>query len=289
MNLPRLRGNGGDRLSPWLARARALAVHRAVPLTVNLVVLIGVAYSFASWTWRTLQPPPPASNAVAALGGDFDLQALLSANLFGASSLPPSAPAEGVGVDYPRTSLNLVLSGVVLRGAASYALISADGQPETPFRIGETVIAGVVLEAVYPDRAIILRGGARESVPLKEIAQALPADAIGRGAARTLPVTPPPPSVREALREQLQRPEVLSQALIVPNAGGGFLVREVQANSLYEKLGLRTGDVIRSINGQPVNNVAEVLQLYQQLGNASQISIDVTRGGRSETLRYEAH
>ena len=52
---------------------------------------------------------------------------------------------------------------------------------------------------------------------------------------------------------------------------------------------MRTGDVIRSVNGQPINNMDEVMKLYQQLGGINQVgnvAIEVTRGGRTESLQY---
>src|SRR5437660_1336549 len=88
------------------------------------------------------------------------------------------------------------------------------------------------------------------------------------------------------LRE-LGRPEFLNQALIVPNPDGGFLVRQVQSGSLYEKLGLRPGDVIRNVNGQPLTSMDDVMRLYQQFGTAQRVLVDVQRQGRTETLYYD--
>jgi len=92
---------------------------------------------------------------------------------------------------------------------------------------------------------------------------------------------------RRQLQQQLGRPEFLNQALIVPNPDGGFLVRQVQAGSLYEKLGLRPGDVIRNVNGQPLTNMDDVMRLYQQFGTAQRVLVDVQRQGRNETLYYD--
>ena len=66
-------------------------------------------------------------------------------------------------------------------------------------------------------------------------------------------------------------------------------VRQVQPGSMYEKLGVRTGDVIRGVNGQPVNNMEEVMKVYQQLGGmnrAGSVTLEVTRGGKTEVLQY---
>jgi S1-C subfamily serine protease len=85
---------------------------------------------------------------------------------------------------------------------------------------------------------------------------------------------------------QLRSPEFLRQAMMVPQADGGFLVREITPGSLYEKLGLKAGDVIRSVNGSPVNNLDDAMQLYKKLGTVGQVLIEINRGGKAETLEY---
>jgi general secretion pathway protein C len=92
---------------------------------------------------------------------------------------------------------------------------------------------------------------------------------------------------RKQLQQQMGRPEFLSQALIVPNPDGGFLVRQIQPGSLYEKLGLRPGDVIRNVNGQALTSMDDVMKLYQQFGSAQRVLVEVQRQGRNETLYYD--
>ncbi|HYT86820.1 MAG TPA: PDZ domain-containing protein, partial [Burkholderiales bacterium] len=153
---------------------------------------------------------------------------------------------------------------------------------------GEDVVPGARLESVLRDRIVIVRGGAREAVLMKD-AEETPGAAV----AAMTPIVQPLGSDRQRvdrrqLQQQLGRPEFLSQALIVPNpGGGGFLVREVQSGSLYEKLGLRPGDVIRNVNGRPITNMDDVMRLYQQFGSAERVLVDVQRQGRSETLYYD--
>ena len=279
-----------EHIERWLAR-------RWVPAVINLVALILLSYGLAQATWRLLTPAAAPGGAAAVAGndtgGDYNLQALLSSNLFGQASAAPKAE---VALDaIPTSSLSLVLTGVMVTPAGSFALISADGGPETPFGLGQEITAGVTLHAVYADRALIRRAGATESLMLKETGQALPSGAvvgpsIARAQSGERVVQPRGDNNftvdREKLTQQMQTPEFLTQALMVPNAGGGFLVREIQPGSLYEKLGLRVGDIINAVNGQPVNSVEDVMRLYGQFGSASNIQIDVRRAGRSESLVY---
>jgi general secretion pathway protein C len=167
-------------------------------------------------------------------------------------------------------------------------LVIVQGQPEAAFCIGEELTPGVRLDAVEGDRIVILRNGAREAVPMKDLDKA----------AGLIAPPPPPPIVqpsasggqlvdRRQLQQQLGRPEFLSQALIVPNPEGGFLVRQIQPGSLYEKLGLRPGDVIKNVNGQALTSMDDVMRLYQQFGSAQRVLVEVQRQGHNETLYYD--
>jgi general secretion pathway protein C len=151
----------------------------------------------------------------------------------------------------------------------------------------------VRLDSVQGDRIVIIRGGAREAVLMKDAAVAPGTGAAPVSAVPMQPMVQPGSSAdrqvvdRRALQQQLSRPEFLGQATIVPNAGGGFLVREMQPGSIYEKLGLRAGDVIRTVNGQSVSSMDDVMRLYQQFGSADRVQVEVQRGGRSESLYYD--
>ncbi len=280
-----------EHIEKWLARPW-------VPIVVNLTALLLLTLSLAHWTWRLLTPvaPPPTRASAQQVGasGDYNLSVLTAAHLFGQNATPT---ASGALENIPLSSLNLVLSGVLLNSSGSFALISADGAPEMPFGIGQDIVSGAVLHAVYADRVIIRRGGSTESLMLKDIAN-LPSGSVTTAprpsTAKSAPTPAPKGNTfsvgRDDLNKQMQKPDFLNQALMVPNAGGGFLVREIQPGSLYEKLGLRVGDVIRTVNGQAVNTIDDVMKIYQQMGaggsGANQINLEIRRAGKTETLNY---
>ena len=274
-----------------------IGASRWTPVSVNILAILLLTYGLAQWSWRLMEPIPALNNSrptAPIADSATELRQLLSANLFGQADVAAGQNLSPSSI--PLTSLNLVLTGVMVGGTNNFAFISINGSNETAFGLGDEILAGATLHAVYPDRAILRRGGALESLVLKD-SLALPEGAIItspqyrndaplagiRGSGNSFSVE------RSTLTQQMQKPEFLSQALMVPNAGGGFLVREIQPGSVYEKLGVRTGDVIRSVNGQAINNMEEVMKLYQQLGGINQVgnvAIEVTRGGRTESLQY---
>jgi general secretion pathway protein C len=255
---------------------------RTVQTAATVAALLWLCWALAQGTWRVFQP---ASPVVARTGGAeiADLRVLADAHPFGRAATTTSpAPEARVAP----TNLNMTLTGVLMRPSGGCALLIVQGQPESAFCAREEISPGVRLDAVLRDRIVILRNGARESVLMK--------DAEGSAVA----IAAPPPIVqsigtdrqvvdRRQLQQQLGQPEFLSQALIVPNPGGGFLVRQIQPGSLYEKLGLRPGDVIRNVNGQALTSMDDVMRLYQQFGSAQRVLVEVQRQGRSETLYYD--
>jgi general secretion pathway protein C len=262
-------------------KIQAALSHRAMPGAATVAALLLLCWTLAQGTWRVLQP---ASPAVARAGGAdlTDLRGLGGVQLFG--RVAPRSPMAETSV--APSNLNMTLTGVAARSTGGCALVIVQGQPEAAYCSGEEISPGVRLDAVERDRIVIVRNGVREAVMLKDSEKEAGL------------ITPPPPIVqpsatggqlvdRRQLQEQLGRPEFLSQALIVPNADGGFLVRQIQPGSLYEKLGLRPGDVIRNINGEAITSFGDVMRLYQKFSSAERVLVEVQRQGRNETLYYD--
>ena len=77
------------------------------------------------------------------------------------------------------------------------------------------------------------------------------------------------------------------QARIIPaRKESGFKIFSIKRNSLYSKIGVVNGDIIKSINGIELSSPDKALEAYSRLQSASKISIDIKRRGQSETLEY---
>jgi general secretion pathway protein C len=275
--------SAAQRFIPSAKGLQAVLTHRALPAAAALAAFLWLCWALALGTWRIIQPGPVP--VVVRGGADaVDLGALTRAHLFG-----PVAPARDPATEasLAPTNLNITLTGVAVRPGGGCALAVVQGQPESAFCTGEELTPGVRLEAVEQDRIVILRNGVREAVTMKDADKSASLIVPSQG-----PIVQPGSSGgqlvdRRQLQQQLGRPEFLSQALIVPNPDGGFLVRQIQPGSLYEKLGLRPGDVIRNVNGQALTSMEDVMRLYQQFGSAQRVLVEVQRQGRNETLYYD--
>jgi general secretion pathway protein C len=272
-----------------------------LPGILNGAMLLLLTASLAQWTWLMVKPPLPplvmAPPPPASATGSFSVAPLLAAHLFGQASQELTG---GRLDNLPISSLNLVLTGVIAAAGGGYALISVNNQPQESFAVGQNVTAGAVLQAVYPDRVVIRRNGALESLLLEGADR--PSPGVEVSASAPAPAYAPPSAPgnvvretssnhyavqREQLAAQMRTPDFLRQATMTPASGGGFQVQQLQPGSLYEKLGLRAGDVIKSVNGQPINSAEDAIRLYQQMNNVASAQIEVMRGGKPEYLYYD--
>lgn len=78
-----------------------------------------------------------------------------------------------------------------------------------------------------------------------------------------------------------------SEARIVPDKKeSGFKIFSIRPGSLWQKIGVQNGDVIKSINGIDLSSPDKALEAYSRLRNANKLSLDVVRRGKKETLEY---
>ena len=84
--------------------------------------------------------------------------------------------------------------------------------------------------------------------------------------------------------------EVATQARIVPSLKNGkpngFKMFAIKPGSIYSKIGLQNGDVIQKINGYDMNSPDRALEIYTKLRDATSLSIELQRGGNTQTMNY---
>ncbi len=98
--------------------------------------------------------------------------------------------------------------------------------------------------------------------------------------------------LRSGLDAQLADLDALArQARIVPNFRDGvyqgFKLVGIRPGSLYRALGIRSGDVIMTVNGAAISSPNEALTLFETLREAQRIEFGVERRGREITVVYQ--
>ena len=97
---------------------------------------------------------------------------------------------------------------------------------------------------------------------------------------------------RKSMNEKLEDRAALAKgATIVPNYKGGkksgLKLVNIQGGSVYEQLGMKSGDVLMSVNGQDIRSQTHAMELMERFKEADSVTIAVERNGKQEKIKYD--
>jgi general secretion pathway protein C len=91
-------------------------------------------------------------------------------------------------------------------------------------------------------------------------------------------------------RELANLPRLLSEARAVPyfrnGQSIGMRLFAIRKDSLYEKLGLQNGDILKGVNDNSLADPSQALKIFEQLKSERSINVSLERGGADRTLHY---
>ena len=96
---------------------------------------------------------------------------------------------------------------------------------------------------------------------------------------------------RDSIDTVLSNMSALStDARVVPDFKGGkqrgFKLFSIKPKSVFAKIGLKNGDVLKSINGYTLSSPDKILEVYGKLKDSEQVSLDVLRRGKPQSFEY---
>jgi len=84
--------------------------------------------------------------------------------------------------------------------------------------------------------------------------------------------------------------QLFTQIRAVPHFQGGkstgFRLFAIRQNSIFDRLGLRNGDIIQSVNGVDVSDASKALSLFNDLRNVPQVNVKYIRNKEEGTSSY---
>jgi len=84
--------------------------------------------------------------------------------------------------------------------------------------------------------------------------------------------------------------DLLSQASIrahyTDNQPDGLAITGIKAGSIFRRMGLRNGDIIRGVSDNEIKSPEDVIALYNDLKSETDVSLQITRRGREMSLNY---
>jgi general secretion pathway protein C len=97
---------------------------------------------------------------------------------------------------------------------------------------------------------------------------------------------------RNLVREVAGNSKLLQEQAprVVPYYEGGkargFRLQGLKTTGLFSAIGIRNGDVVLSVNGNPVDSPQRALDIYQNMMTQNSVNLTVLRRGKEETLNF---
>jgi len=209
---------------------------------------------------------------------------------------PPEEPEK----DMEETKLKLKLWGTVSgESKTTYAVIEDTKQrKQNLYREGDT-LQNAVVKKILREQLILTVNGKDEILKMEEKTP---------GGRKTAKKGPSMPGVRNdenaedvpTKNLQIARSEVdealsdvnnlMKQARIRPHfkdgKPDGLTLTRVKPKSIFRKLGLRSGDILMGVDGDPIESVDDALKFYDNLGSSSNLKLQIKRRGKLQNIDY---
>lgn len=217
----------------------------------------------------------------------------------GQKSSMSSEPAEGDSVE---SNLQLTLLATIIASPEQYsvALIQDESGNASTYGVGYDLIGQATVTKIEKSRVYFQRnnsdqleyieiGGesAKSDAPIKSTDTSTEDGDVQKVGNNKYVVD------QSVLDEILANPEKLyTQVRVTPHKDqdgniDGYRMTGIRRKSLFYKLGIKNGDIVHSVNGQPLNSLSAAMDAYNSLGNSKDFNFDVTRRKNKQTFEYE--
>ena len=280
-------------------------------VVVNLLLLALAAYSASSIVGTALAARliPPPDVEISPPPEPLDIEVAKPANYYAVihkrdifNSAKPTPAAEKAQEVVAPTQLKLKLWGTaVFSNGKSFSIIEDQGaRKQGVYGVNAVVPGNATVKDIEWNRVILSHNGKDEILELEEpkttagphtavaAAPAAPAPG-GTGIQQTAEneFTVPKTEVDSALENMSQ---LFTQIRAVPHFEGGqsigFRLFAIRRGSLFDRIGLKNGDIIRSINGNEMTDPSKAMALLQELRDSNNLDVDITRNQQPQKLTY---
>lgn len=218
---------------------------------------------------------------------DYDV--ITSRDLLKVNKAKPAGDQPIAGdAERPLAQMGIALRGTITGPSEIARAIIEEAGDQKLFRIGET-IKGATLIAIFRNKVIMDVNGQQQMLIVEETQSSTRVASRSPGSRE--PRRPRISSaagasgVPQAMRNMDQ---LIGNARVVPYYRGGqpygFRVSDVVEGSEIYNHGMRSGDIIKSVNGVPIRTPQDALSAYQELQNGSTVQLEVERQGTTTSL-----
>lgn len=298
-----------DLLDKIIAKTGSIPQKPASTAVFWLLLLL-VLYLTAQISWKLIPTGKPTVNwTPTPVSGpqsqNVDISGINGLALFGkkdASSTKPKEVATEMITDAPKTSLSILLTGVVASSAEQkgLAIIESRGSQET-YSLGDKIKGtSASLKEVYADRIIITNAGRYETLMLDGLQYTTQSQANAqlqqaRSGADVTKVDRRDADIGRELvasrDELLADPSKITDYLAISPVQKDGEVQGYRLNpgkdaGLFKDAGFQPNDLAKSINGYDLTDMGQALEVMGQLPELTEVSVMVEREGQLVEIMF---
>lgn len=299
-------------------RVASLRWEAWLPVVIAYLLLVVLVYMLADLTWRAVgtyfgdagvgtRPLAAPEAADGGRGGDGTPMAIVWKNfaIFGTEAPSGGAVNENksaVKQVKPTAPVRLTLYGTIASDDPDMALavVAVKGGEAEIYRVGDEIQQGVTLKSVDAWSIVVSTGGEDQVIQLIEASQLpdRPVPPLPRSVGSDKPAADERRISDRQIVEKLQgyRSALASNPLALmdklrayPVKRGGELygirIRPGTDRSLLGEVGLRSGDILITLNGVPLRDVRNLADVITQFREQSEFSVELERAGKRQELR----
>lgn len=198
------------------------------------------------------------------------------------------------------TKLKLKLWGTVSaeEKERAYAVIEdTQNRQQNLYRIGDAV-QNATVKAILREKVVLSVDGKDEILAMEKLEQGIagrPAaisPIVRPSATAELPARTQRISLRRSMIEEAMQDvsKLMTEIAIKPHLAdgkpAGLALTNIKPNSIFRRMGLRNGDILKGVDGQEIQSVDDALKLYENLKSAASVNVQIERRGRDRNINY---
>jgi len=227
-----------------------------------------------------------------------DYAVITKRNLFNTEtgSVPETGQQVDIG-DLKQTDLKLKLWGTVtgVQGKDRAVIEDTKERKQNLYGSGDS-IQGATVKLILREKVVLSINGKDEILEMEKLKSGKSLRAASSERYGTVSKSSPARSYKIKIkRSQIEDAmanmnDLMNQIKVRPyienGAPGGLILSGIKPNSLFRKMGLRNGDIIKGVEGEEIQSMDDAINFYSKLKSASSAALQIKRRGQLRDIVY---
>ena len=234
---------------------------------------------------RAMEKPPPLAHY-----GKISERGLLGGPATGRGKEEAEEMGEEQIAALKPTRLGIVLLGTVSGPErVSFAVMEEKGgKKQGLYQTGDKV-QGALVKKVLRGKVILEVGGKDEILEMEQAKTGkMGSRALTSGNSADDTITVGHDDLQKSLSNiNSLLTQVRIRPLIKNGKPDGLILSSIKEGSIFSKLGLKNGDVVKKIDNQLIKSPDDAFEFYNRLKSGAELSLEIVRGSETRTVHYQ--